>query len=139
MATYTYSGDPSASARDEVRYYLQDVASPWLASDEEIAFALTKNGQRPRASAADLARVKASAFLRRGTVSIDGMMINYTERGNALLALAKQIEQDDYNAGAGALPFAGGVSKSLDAALRSDSDGYNGVSSILQPEGEQAP
>ena len=41
--TWTYSGDPTTSDKDEVRFYLQDtdVATPYM-SDEEIDFLISE-------------------------------------------------------------------------------------------------
>ena len=42
-ATWTYSGDPSNSPKDAVRFWVEDTdSSAWQLSDQEINFVLTQ-------------------------------------------------------------------------------------------------
>lgn len=125
---FTYSGNPSSSVRDETRFLLSDTASPWLFSDEEIDYALSKNSQEPWATAANLARVKASAFLRRGSISIDGISVDFGSRGRAMLELAEVLEREAKKSPTHALPVTvGGISKSFDVGLITPGDDYPSV------------
>ena len=131
--TYTYSGDPTSSLLDETRYWLQDLATPWLASNEEVNFALSKSSQSPQLAASQLCRIISIRFAQRGTVSVDGISINYTERSRSMAAQADALDMMARAAGFGPLPYSGGTSRDVDSVLTQDTDSYQGVMAALSP------
>ena len=63
--TFTYSGDPSTSARNYVRFLLNDTDSnDALFSDEEIAYVLTEWGGDAYDAARELAEILIARFAR---------------------------------------------------------------------------
>lgn len=117
---HTYTGNPSSTPLDETRFLLSDTSSPWLFSDEEINYALGRNSNLPWRAAASLATAKASYYIRRGNISIDGISLDYGNRGQALLALARQLENTGNKQAAGPPVQAGGIDKIFDATILKD-------------------
>jgi hypothetical protein len=63
--TFTYSGDPSTSARNYVRFLLNDTTSTEvLFSDEEIAYVLTEWSNDAYDAARELAEIAIARFAR---------------------------------------------------------------------------
>lgn len=63
--TFTYSGDPTTSARNHVRFLLQDVDSTDpLFSDEEITFVLTSWADDVYEAARELAETAVAIYAR---------------------------------------------------------------------------
>lgn len=50
-STSTYSGDPSTSPMDAVRFLIHDTSSPWQFSDAEVNWAVAEAGDTYRAAA----------------------------------------------------------------------------------------
>lgn len=114
MPTYTYSGDPASSPLDEVRFLLSDTQSPWMLSNEEINYGLARTNADPWATASTLAVAKSSYYSRRGNISIDGISLNYGDRGRALLELAQQLEKNANKNIAGPPVEMGGINRQFD-------------------------
>jgi len=126
-STYTYSGDPSSSPLDETRFLLSDTGPPWLFSDEEINYALEKNNNDPMAAASSLALAKASYYIRRGSISIDGISLDYGARGQAMLDLSSRLEKEANKQSAGPPVQAGGIDKVFDATVLTTPNDYPSV------------
>lgn len=90
--TWSYSGDPSDSDKDTVRFLIGDTdTDDQLLSDEEITFTLTEAGSVYQA-AHDCAYAIASSFARAASSkSVGDMSISYTDRANAFYALADRM------------------------------------------------
>ena len=99
--SWTYSGDPSASEKDQVRFYVGDVDSTFpLLTDEEIGFLLTQwdeayNG--PLYVAAVAAEVISGRFAREVSVSADGVSAQIGELQQRYDTLANSL-RDQYKA-----------------------------------------
>jgi hypothetical protein len=95
---HSYSGDPSKSDLDMVRFRLQDVdpfhTDEWFFEDEEIEAALTAAGNMPLLAAERLARTLGARFSRRVTFSLGGDSKNYSDLAQQFFDLADQIKQD---------------------------------------------
>lgn len=128
--TWTYSGDPSASNRDAVRFLIGDTVdtSPLL-SDEEIAWLLTQHGNIYFA-AAGAAEVAASGFSNAAgygavkTKTVGSLSISYAEdeaRAKEFRTLSKSLKVRGALSG-GIIAYSGGISKSDKEALLSDTD-----------------
>lgn len=87
-ATWTYGGDPSASAKDAVRFFVQDtVESDPQFQDAEINYVLTKYPQ-PRAAAAVLADIAAAKYARFADKAVGDLRISYGQRVKAYQSMA---------------------------------------------------
>lgn len=100
--SFTYSGDPSTSPRDEVRFMLQDTdpAMPLL-SDAEIAWLLDQWMPRYDSTiyvAAAGADVIARKFAGVVSVTADGVTVNTADLSQRYQALAAQLRAEYANA-----------------------------------------
>lgn len=91
--TWTYGGDPTASARDEVRFLIGDTdTTDQLLSDEEIAYCISKAGDSPYQAAHDAAYAVASKFSRMATSkSVGDLSLSYADRAQAFFTLANEL------------------------------------------------
>ena len=98
MASYTYSGDPTSSAKDEVRFVLQDTdPGLQLLSDEEIEFLIDR--WKPKYDSLTYVAAVAAATIARKFVGIvdinaDGVSVNAAELMNRYAELAKQLRAE---------------------------------------------
>lgn len=112
--TWSYSGDPSASDLDEVRFHLQDTdTTDQLMSDEEIQFTIDKwvdvVGTNLWA-AAICAETLAAKFAREVSVSADGVSVSVQDLQDKYDALAMSLrEQHKTFTGAAGSPTANGT------------------------------
>lgn len=109
--TWEYSGDPSTSGKDEVRFLVGDTddGDPQM-QDEEIEFLLTRYGDATTAAGA-AARALAGKYTRAVTKAVGDLRIEYSDRAKAYRELAKFLTS---STGGGStirpLAYAGGVS-----------------------------
>lgn len=108
--SWSYSGDPSTSPRDETRFLLGDtVETARSLSDEEITFLLTRNGNdayRTGAEAAGLLAVRyigLSASMKK--VGDLTLQTEYTSQAQAYFALEKKLLQGRTATSVGAPSF----------------------------------
>lgn len=89
---WSYSGDPSDSDKDAVRFLIQDTdTDDQLLSDEEIAYTLTTAGSLYQA-AHDCAYSIASKFARLATSkSVGDLSLSYSDRANAYYTVAQRM------------------------------------------------
>lgn len=118
--TWTYSGDPSATARDEVRFLTGDTdTTDQLVTDEEIAYAIAQEANN-RGAAVRVARAVAAKFARRSDMSVGDLSYSYSQRAKAYYELADKLELDA--ALYSAMPYAGGITISGKETVENDSD-----------------
>lgn len=118
--TWTYSGDPSSSDRDEVRFLVGDTdTSDQLVTDEEIAYAVTEEADNLMA-ASRVAKAIAAKFARLVDKSVGDLKISYNQRQKAFLDLASELEKRSNESGAA--PYAGGISISDKETVVDDAD-----------------
>ena len=109
----TYSGDPSASLRDEVRFWCQDTDSDfWLMTDWEydylIEFTSVQTNNHPMWIASVACTVIASKFTREVSVSADGVSVDVGSLQRKYLDLSSSLrEQYDEEHGNMDLPTDG--------------------------------
>ncbi len=119
--TWTYSGDPSSSDRDMVRFLIGDTdTTDQLATDAEISWAVGISSNNYEASA-EIARGLAAKYSRFTAASIDGISMNYGDRVKQFTDLAVRLEKEG-KAVINALPYAGGISIADMAAVSADAD-----------------
>jgi hypothetical protein len=117
---WSYSGDPSMSAKDEVRFLIQDTdASDPLVSDEEILYALGGAGGA-LVAAAHVAGVLAFRFARACDTSIGDYSVSLSSVAERYRLLAKKLESEAHMASA--IPYAGGISRADKRMREQDSD-----------------
>jgi len=99
--SWTYSGNPGASEKDQVRFYLGDVDATFpLLTDEEITFLISQwddayNGALYAAAVA--AEVISGRFAREVSVSADGVSVQLSELQDRYNNLASSL-RDQYKA-----------------------------------------
>lgn len=118
MACGTYSGDPSKSAADQVRFLVGDTRSPFLLSDEEILALLADSDQATAPAAAAGADALAARFAGSTDVSSGGVRKAESQKATAFRHLAKRLRRTK----CGVEPWAGGLSKSEIIASEEDTD-----------------
>jgi len=117
--TTTYSGNPAASDRDAVRFWIEDTAAPFALTDEEIAYVLTIYPSAMEAAAA-CCRALAAKYAKMVDKEVGDLKLKYSQRGTAYLALADRL---DAQAGlVGLMPYGGGISIADMQAVDLDSD-----------------
>lgn len=94
--TFTYSGDPSSSPRNEVRFLLADTDSTDpLLSDEEIDYALAKAEGDVYQTAHDCAYAISAKFVRRADTSKSvgdlSLSVSYGNRAEEFRKLGDSI------------------------------------------------
>lgn len=117
---WSYSGDPGASPKDEVRFLVADTdpGDP-IVSDEEILFMLAEEGS-PLKAAAGLAEVLAFRYARVCDTAIGDYRVSLSQVAERYRLLAKELESE---AGlVSAIPYAGGISASDKKRQEEDTD-----------------
>ena len=120
----TYSGDPSATPRDAVRFLLRDTSTSdaefedaeieWLVSEQPNVYKAAANGARAKAA-------EASDSLASKTVG--SLTLTYSERATRWLDIAKTLDaQANKGLGSTIQPYSGGISKSDKEATASEDD-----------------
>lgn len=94
----TYSGDPSSTLRDQVRFWTQDTdPSFWLLTDWEydylIEYNTTNTNNDPMWVAAVACTVIASKFTREVSVSADGVSVDVGSLQRKYLDLAASLRE----------------------------------------------
>jgi len=90
--TWTYSGDPTASDLDGVRFLVGDVdEDEQLLSDEEIEYLLSQYSDS-RMAAARAARAIAARFARQVDERVGDMALTLSQRVRHFTALADELE-----------------------------------------------
>lgn len=118
---FTYSGDPSASKSDAVRFIIGDTISTeaWF-QDAEIAYFLTLTGNNVYQSAAKAARQIATVIARREEITTGVVRTRNAQKAVDYLALADTLEREDIKTGAA--PYAGGISIADKETVEDDTD-----------------
>lgn len=108
--SWTYSGDPKSSKKDEVRFLIGDTdSSEQLATDEEIQYTLDTNGNDMWVAGSYIADAIAFRFSRMAdSEEIGPIKINYTKRVEFFTAKAKNLAAKVYQF-AQISPYAGGI------------------------------
>lgn len=140
--TAEYTGDPTTSDKDAVRFLSGDTdeQNPFL-QDEEILWLLSENGNAYRAAAAACLQI-ASGFAKLATSKQEGdLRIDYSTRITDMRALADDLRT---KGGGRSMPlvYAGGISRADHDANSDDTDRIPPVFTVGQddfPIGRQAP
>lgn len=121
--TWTYSGNPSSSDLDAVRFRLGDTDSARpLLSNEEITYLLSSTSNVVLQAAATGARQLSAKFGRMPSVSIDGFNVDYSALARQFTELADSLDDEDKRSGEGVVGYAGGISVADIATVAADTD-----------------
>lgn len=110
IGTWTYSGDPSSSDRDAVRFEIGDtISDDPLLYDKEIEYAIAaENGTL--SAAARCCEVVAAKFSRLADRSLGPMSIKHSQKAEQYRQLAKDLRSKAVTeAGSDGAPSAGGI------------------------------
>jgi hypothetical protein len=114
--TWTYSGDPSGSARDAIRFLIGDTdTDDQLLSDEEIAWVNSEAGGTPTSTVAlyDAAMrcclTIASKLAREADKQIGDLSVSMSQRAKAYREQATELKNLSTREGAVPVPYAGGI------------------------------
>lgn len=92
---WSYSGNPAASAQDEVRFLVGDTdTADQQISDEEIAYALAETGNVVYDAAAMVARAIAAKWAKKADKSVGGLSINYSQKHDRYVGLAEALAEE---------------------------------------------
>lgn len=118
--TWTYSGDPSSSDRDAVRFLVGDTdTNDQLVQNEEITWALTQGGVYNAASR--VARAIAAKFSRKVDFEVSkDLKVFYSKQADLYNSLADNLQEQASRFVP--LPFAGGISVSNKESYEADTD-----------------
>lgn len=117
---WSYSGDPSSSVRDAVRFLIGDTdTNDQLISNEEIAYFVTEFANARRA-ASEAARAIAAKFARLMSRSIGGLNADFSAKYRQYLELADNLLTKEEMAPVSL--FISGYSRSAKEAVELDTD-----------------
>lgn len=117
--TWNYSGDPSASALDEVRFLMGDTnTNDQQLTDGELNYLIEESGSNI-AAAIKAAESLAAKYARSTSKSIGGVSLSYSERAGKYQALAASLRR---RLAMTAKPYAGGISAADKDANAQDAD-----------------
>lgn len=119
--TWTYSGDPSSTDRDEVRFLIQDTdTTDQQVSDEEIAYAVS-NEPSNISAAIRICRVLSAKYARKPDKKVGDLSISWSQLSKRYSELAQELEDSDMVSMV-PVPYAGGISKSDKNSVELDTD-----------------
>jgi len=120
--TWTYTGDPAANTRDEVRFLVGDTdKDDALVQDEEINYAIGVESSTLRA-AVRVSRAIAAHYARAVEKQVGDLKIKAGEKYKNYLDIMKALEEEAAGSIPGASPFAGGISTSQKETQENNSD-----------------
>lgn len=110
---FSYSGDPSVSLHDAIRFYSQDIDEndPFI-TDEEIAYLITHwsaQTDNPLFLAAVVCDVIAAKFAREISFSADGVSLGLSEVQKKYVDLADSLRAQYTANETSGIPSAGGM------------------------------
>jgi hypothetical protein len=110
--SWSYSGNPSSSDLDAVRFLIGDTdTTDQLLQNEEINYLLAQTGNDVYTSAIIACRTIASKFSRKADQKIGDYSISNSQKASQYLALATQLAQSQAKALISRVaPYAGGIS-----------------------------
>lgn len=119
--SWSYGNSPSTSATDAVRFLVGDTdTNDQLVTNEEVAYAIASTSSSVQA-AAMLARALQAKFARQADKAVGDLRISASQRADAFMALAEQLESSAA-VGAVPVPVAGGISILDKHAAEDDTD-----------------
>lgn len=118
--TWSYSGDPSSSDRDAVRFLCGDTdTTNQLLTDEEIDWILTEESNVYLAAAQACGSI-ASTFASKADKSVGDLRISYESIQKQYADRSAKLQSR--GAVRSAMPYAGGISKNDKETVEEDTD-----------------
>lgn len=120
----TYSGDPSTTPTDAVRFLARDTGSTFYTTDEEIEWVLAEEGNNVYMAASKIAYQVGTQFVRAegGSKSVGDLSISGGEsKARDYFNLAKSLERRAMRSAFVPTPYAGGIDLADKEANRDDS------------------
>ena len=120
---FTYSGDPSSSVLDQVRYLIADTdADAFFLHDEEIGFEISQ-GRSPFFTASACALIIAAKLGRETEQRFEDIINKPQAAVSNYRILAQELRRRAINEGVGfGPPQAGGIRRSEVENVKSDTD-----------------
>lgn len=124
--TWSYSGNPAASLKDQVRFLLGDTndKAPQI-RDEEITYLLDQESHNALRAAARGAETLSALYARQADKKVGDMMLNSSVVGKGYATLAKSLWRTYF--ARSTAPYAGGISVADKAQNRADPDRERGA------------
>ena len=117
---WTYSGDPSKTDRDHVRFMIGDTDSTdKLLYDKEIEFLISQAGNVYSAAVEGCKRI-AALYAKYANESVGQVSISHDQKSQHYYKLAETLKRDYVNTLA--IPYAGGISTSDKETYEEDDD-----------------
>lgn len=117
--SFSYSGDPSSSDKDAVRFLIRDtVAATKEFEDEEILYMLATKGN-PRSAAVLALKTLAVKYADKVDKAVGDLRLSLSQKHAQYLAMIKQFEGEVILV---AVPYAGGISVADKDSYEDDSD-----------------
>lgn len=136
--TVTYSGDPSASSLDKVRFLIGDTnTNDAKLSDEEILWLISSEGNIYNAAALCCEQIVTSS--RLVDRKIGDLEIRASAQAQSFTSLAKSLRR---RAAMSAVPWAGGISRADKSSREQDTDRVKPAFTVGQfdtPGAQQTP
>jgi hypothetical protein len=131
--TWTYSGDPSANARDAIRFLVGDTdTTDQLITDEEIAWVNTEASGTSTATTAlyDAAYrcciTIASKLARQADKQIGDLRVSMSQKADGYRKQAQELKSLSMREGGVPIPYAGGITFSDKEIDQDNSDIFAG-------------
>jgi hypothetical protein len=120
--TFEYSGDPSSTTKDTVRFLIGDTNDQdQQLQDEEIDWLLLQHPNVFLAAALGAENI-ASQYARQTTKSVGGLSVSYGERQTHYSQLAAALRAEAERTGATPTPISLGMSKGAKDSRTEDED-----------------
>lgn len=134
--SWTYTGDPTSSAKDSVRFLIGDTDQhDPLLDDQEILYMLGQYNNAPLNAAIRCCEQIAAKFSRRVNESVGQVRMDFAQASKAYRDMAMDLRRR--MAIEGVKPFAGGISKSQKVSENQDKDRVKPNFSEHMQENEQ--
>jgi hypothetical protein len=118
LATGTYSGDPSSSSKDMLRFIIGDTVSPFILGDLEIDALIAANSMNLAASIA--ARTIGAYYARVADQQVGSVKITYAKTADHFFQLSETLASDTSQSLP--YPYAGGISITDKDSAEEDTD-----------------
>lgn len=121
--SWSYSGDPSNSTRDAVRFLIGDTdTNDQQLSNEELDYLLTTYSSDKYAAAIAAVRALIAKFARLADKAVGDLRISYSQRLKHYQQLISNLQLQAATVGGLAEPYAGGISVSDKDSVEEDTD-----------------
>jgi len=119
--SWSYTGDPTSSAKDETRFLIGDTDSTdQLLQDGEIAYLLAKYNNAPLSAAIRACETIMAKFARMADETVGRVRIAFNQKYKAYAEMKTELRARI--AIEGTIPYAGGISRTDVETVEKDED-----------------